>query len=66
MNEAKHPATPCYTATELTMRGNCIIITCSDAEEASRAQQEAVSEGLDASTEKNQLILRYEVHELPP
>lgn len=65
MKEASQLASPHYKATDLTMIGNRIIITCSDAEEASRAEQEALSLGLDASTEENQLILQYEGRNLP-
>lgn len=65
MNEASQTASPHYKSTDLTMIGNRIIVTCSDAEEAGRAEQEALSIGLDASTEENQLILRYEGRELP-
>ncbi|MEL6355113.1 MAG: hypothetical protein AAFR58_25720 [Cyanobacteria bacterium J06627_28] len=65
MNEALQSASPHYKATDLMMIGNRIIITCSDADEASRAEQEALSKGLDASTNENLLILQYETHKLP-
>ena len=65
MNEAAQSASPQYKATDLAMIGNRIIITCSDAEEASRAEKEALSKGLDANTEANQLILQYEGRKLP-
>ncbi|MEL7521352.1 MAG: hypothetical protein AAGJ80_07000, partial [Cyanobacteria bacterium J06553_1] len=48
MNEASQTASPHYKSTDLTMIGNRIIVTCSDAEEAGRAEQEALSIGLDA------------------
>lgn len=60
MNEDSQPDSRHYKATDLTMSGNRITITCSDPEEASRAAKEALSIGLDASTEENQLILQYE------
>ncbi|MEL6854677.1 MAG: hypothetical protein AAFO83_06155 [Cyanobacteria bacterium J06607_13] len=60
MSEELQPASWHYKATDLTMSGNRIIITCSDHEEASKAMKEALSKGLDASTEGNQLILQYE------
>ena len=60
MSEDSQPASWHYKATDLTMSGKCIIITCLDSEEASRAAKEALSKGLDASTEGNQLILQYD------
>lgn len=65
MNEALQSASPHYKATDLTMIGNRIIITCSNADEASRAEKEALFKGLDASTEETQLILQHEGRKLP-
>ncbi|MEO1636378.1 MAG: hypothetical protein AAFS04_15005 [Cyanobacteria bacterium J06631_9] len=46
MSEELQPASWHYKATDLTMSGNRIIITCSDHEEASKAMKEALSKGL--------------------
>lgn len=60
MSEDSQPDSRYYKATDLTMNGNRIIITCSDHEEVRKAMKEALSQGLDASTGGNQLILQYE------
>ena len=48
-----------YEAIDLTVSGNRIIVSFTSAAVATRAKEDALSIGLDATAEAHQLILQY-------
>ncbi|MEL6159922.1 MAG: hypothetical protein AAFR18_11940 [Cyanobacteria bacterium J06627_32] len=49
-----------YAASDVTVIDSRIVVTCSDAISARRAQLDAISFGISAHTSGNQLILYYD------